>query len=221
MAYEYFENRNLNAADQLNAVQGNPLHPRFDNNRFGGQFGGPAIKNKLFFFANYEYNPIGSASSGGQVFAPTAAGYATLAGIPGINQTQPRRPEDVSGHGSCRLTCCGHTQRRLSADRGGQCNRSARRPTNAVPLQIGQIVTQAPNFTNNEAAVAAVDYTLSGSDNLRGRFILNRQGSIDTNGFPAVFYNTLPINSYSGDRSPNTTTSRRASSMNSGSAITG
>ena len=34
--YEYFQNRNLDAADNLNAVSGNALHPRFDNNRFGG-----------------------------------------------------------------------------------------------------------------------------------------------------------------------------------------
>jgi hypothetical protein len=41
MAYEYFQNKNLNAADNLDYVQGNPLHPRSDNNRFGGNFGGP------------------------------------------------------------------------------------------------------------------------------------------------------------------------------------
>ena len=56
-AYEYLQNRDLNAADNLNFVQGNPLHPRFDNNRFGGTFGGPIKSNKLFFFFNYEYNP--------------------------------------------------------------------------------------------------------------------------------------------------------------------
>ena len=34
-----------NAADNLSFIDGNPLHPRFDSNRFGGTLGGP-IKEK-------------------------------------------------------------------------------------------------------------------------------------------------------------------------------
>ena len=82
-AYEYFINRDLNAADNLNFVQGNPLHPRFDNNRFGGTFGGPIKKNKLFFFVNYEYNPIGTIGATGTVCAPTASATALWPDIPG------------------------------------------------------------------------------------------------------------------------------------------
>src|ERR1035438_9080489 len=77
--YEYMFNRNLNAADTLNAVDGNPLHPRFDDNRFGGQVGGPIKKNKLFYFLNYEYEPNGYAGSAGLLYAPTATGWTTLA----------------------------------------------------------------------------------------------------------------------------------------------
>src|SRR5271165_6444763 len=60
-ALEYMNNRNLNAANNLDAVDGNPLHPRYDDNRFGGQAGGPIKKNKLFYFFNYEYEPTGYA----------------------------------------------------------------------------------------------------------------------------------------------------------------
>src|SRR5258706_2066077 len=47
--YEYFQNRNLNAIDQLFQNQGLKENPRFDNNRLGATVGGPIIKNKWFF----------------------------------------------------------------------------------------------------------------------------------------------------------------------------
>src|SRR6185369_16856169 len=88
-AYEYFNNRNLNAQDsQVAKAQvnnGDPVkNTPYDNNRYGGQLGGPIVNDKLFFFTNWEFNPINSvlASSG---CAPTAAGYATLSGLAGLN----------------------------------------------------------------------------------------------------------------------------------------
>jgi hypothetical protein len=47
--YEYFRNDALDAKDYF-ATGPEPLRL----NQFGGNFGGPIIKNKLFFFANYE-----------------------------------------------------------------------------------------------------------------------------------------------------------------------
>src|ERR1035438_9552191 len=63
--YENFQNRNLNAASGI--AGGKVPNPNFDNNDYGGQIGGPILKNKLFFFANFErnknaQNQIGRAS---------------------------------------------------------------------------------------------------------------------------------------------------------------
>ena len=44
--------------------------------------------------------------------------------------------------------------------------------------------------------MASIDYNISETDSLRGRFILNRTGTIDTSGFPSVFYQTVPANYY-------------------------
>src|SRR6201987_5297140 len=87
-AYEYFRNRNLNAVDQTWVQQGLTSNPRLDNNRFGGTLGGPIIKNKLFFFTNFERNPLGYISvGGGAVQTPTAAGLAAISADPNVSAT--------------------------------------------------------------------------------------------------------------------------------------
>ena len=66
-----------------------PSNPRYDNNRFGGNFGGPILKNKLFFFTDWEYNPIGQSASAVTFCAPTSAGYSQLAALfPGSTNLQ-------------------------------------------------------------------------------------------------------------------------------------
>jgi hypothetical protein len=54
-AYEYFRNDALDA-NQWSAGLFDPATPKgaLRYNRFGGTFGGPIIKNRLFFFADYE-----------------------------------------------------------------------------------------------------------------------------------------------------------------------
>src|SRR5262249_17747596 len=88
-AFEYFQNRNLNANDNLNALSGILSPPRYDQNTVGGSFGGPIRKNKLFYYGLYQYNPTGQApaSSQGAILSPTPDGYAQLASIPGVSST--------------------------------------------------------------------------------------------------------------------------------------
>ncbi len=50
-AYEYLRNTDLNATGYLFAPA---AKPPLNRNQFGGTFGGPLIKNKLFFFTDYE-----------------------------------------------------------------------------------------------------------------------------------------------------------------------
>lgn len=207
MLYEYFENRNLDAADNLNFVEGNPLHPRFDNNRFGGNFGGPIKRNKMFFFVDYEYNPIGQTASTAY-YAPTAAGYATLAALPGISQTNLSQfqkylgtasvaadpstlphgvPVDVApGPGSSQAFGTGVFAPTASGAFTGPL----------VQVPVGLVSSTLPDFLNNEYAVASFDYTISDKDSLRARFVLNRVGSEDATGFPGVFFGVQPDNAY-------------------------
>ncbi|MGA2418705.1 MAG: carboxypeptidase-like regulatory domain-containing protein, partial [Candidatus Acidiferrum sp.] len=84
--YIYSDNRNFNAVDQDVRNDGLTSNPRFDDNRMGGNFGGPILKNKLFFFGDLEYEPVGLAVvPGAPICAPTAAGYTALDSLSGIS----------------------------------------------------------------------------------------------------------------------------------------
>jgi len=54
--YEFFRNKVLNANNYcLTGVEGLPCtKPQFNQNQFGGTFGGPIIKDRTFFFVSYE-----------------------------------------------------------------------------------------------------------------------------------------------------------------------
>jgi hypothetical protein len=175
--YEYLENRKLDAVDALDAVQGLTSLPRFDNNRLGATVGGPIIKNKLFYFGNFEYNPIGqSATPGSPITAPTAAGYATLDSIPGLSANNlaafqkyvPAAPNNDAGS----VTVKG------------------------LSIPIGNISTVSPSYTNNYDAIVAIDYNMSDKDQIRGRWVYNKSTGIDASPQLPVFDVAAPNDNY-------------------------
>jgi hypothetical protein len=64
--YEYFRNKVLNAQGFLNTEK-----PQFNQNQFGGTFGGPIKKDRTFFFTSYEGRRIRQGISSDLVFVPT------------------------------------------------------------------------------------------------------------------------------------------------------
>jgi hypothetical protein len=199
-AYEYLDNRNLNALDQSQIVAGQTSQPRYDNNRFGGDIGGPIKRNKLFFFFDYEYNPVGSTGTGGQIFAPTTDGYNILASIPGVNQTNlnilktylPAQSTAVAPavSGGYPVICPG-TQLGSSAA-NGTC--PAGTTTYTIPL--GQYSFAAPNYTNNYTYLISIDYNLSDKDSLRGRYVRNNSATEDTAAQLPTFWVPLTVPNY-------------------------
>src|SRR5712671_3331499 len=73
--YEFFRNTVLNANPYcFTAVQGIPCDkPKFNQNQFGGTFGGPIVKDRTFFFASYEGRRIRQGIPSPLVFVPTAS----------------------------------------------------------------------------------------------------------------------------------------------------
>ncbi len=186
--YIYSENRNFNAIDQSTINNGFTSNQRFDNNRMGGTFGGPILKNKLFFFGALEYNPVGQAAIlGSPVCSPTAAGYSALAALPGISATNLAILQKyVAPAGSVDTTgTCGT---------GGKGSETVTSNTGAVAtVPEGILSFSGPNFTNNWAALGSIDYDISSSDQLRGRYVYNRTVGIDTNAQLPAFYLPTPF----------------------------
>jgi hypothetical protein len=73
--YEFFRNTVLNAnAYCFTATQGIPCDkPQFNQNQFGGTFGGPIKKDRTFFFTSYEGRRVRQGIPSPAVTVPTAA----------------------------------------------------------------------------------------------------------------------------------------------------
>lgn len=172
--YEYLENRIMDAEDQTYKNQGILKNPRFDRSHLGANFGGPIKHNKLFFFTSFEYNPTGLASTvGSPIYAPTSAGYAALAGAPGISQTNLKVLQTYAVAPAV----------------------SASGPTitvGGVTVPTGIIPVAGPSYTNAYYGVFSMDYNLSDTDQLRGRYIYNRYDSINTGADLPAFYTIVP-----------------------------
>ena len=174
--YEYLQNRNLNAVNSLDATQGLTSNPRYDNNRLGASIGGPIIKNRLFYFGNFEYNPIGnSAVPGSPLLAPTAAGYSALAGLPGISANNLAQFQKYIPA--------------AAANDGGTIT------VGTAQIPVGSIAFGNPVYTNNYDALVSLDYNMSDKDQIRGRWIYNKQSSIVAAEVPA-FNASQPNNNY-------------------------
>jgi len=196
MAYEYFRNRNLNAIDYATARQfaegEKPVNSRYDNNRFGGQVGGALIKNKVFYFANFELNPVGQASSPSSgLFAPTADGWNAISAIPGVSAN------NVNGY-STYATAPAATPGIIDPATDRYCN-TATTPADVVAvydhtatqpctqqngtviqvpiphyIPVGVLPVIAPNYINGKFLTTSGDWNISDKDQLHLRYVYNR-----------------------------------------------
>ena len=208
--YEYFQNRNLNA---VSGTQGGKpaINPRFDDNRYGGQIGGPILRDKLFFFGGYERNSIGQNPA---IFScvPTAAGLNALKALGatyGFNannlaqylQYTPAATITGSGGGPIDASvdqACGNSAKGpqflqvyqgTSFDKPSGIYGGGSASTN-IPLGNYQSTASTPS--NFDVLTTSMDYTLSSKDSIRGRYIYNRLNDTDNgvNTVPFPVFNT-------------------------------
>jgi outer membrane receptor protein involved in Fe transport len=154
--YEYFQNRNLNAIDNLTkaaiaakTIQGQPA---YDNNRFGANLGGPILSNKMYFFGNYEYTDLHGDGNATFLNAPTAAGLATMQSM-----AADRAVKDVLKNYPVAPTA----------------DPSLAIAVNGTSIPVGPLVIISPLLQREHDAIANVDYS-AGKHQLGFRFLLNQ-----------------------------------------------
>ena len=182
LAYEYSQNRNYNAIDASTArAQGyqNVVKPRYDDNRFGGQIGGPILKNKLFFFSNYEQEPYGAPGTTASFCAPTSAGFSTLDGISGLSSTNLQVFKQYSPVAA------------TQAAAGDEiCPQSVTVGGREIP--VGDVGVIAGTYLSQWRTINSVDYTISDKDSLRGRYLYNKSDGPDAAATFPSFWVTSP-----------------------------
>lgn len=183
--WEYNINRHYLSLDNLTRATASDdpdfEKPRFDNNRFGGNIGGPIARDKLFFYGAYEYQNLTQAgSSATEILAPTAAGLATLqalaanpaTGVSAINVGILR--DHVPTTGSATDTALVFNQQT------GQF----------VPVELGALAATTPNFLRTHVAQFNLDGQVSADHRVSLRGFYSKLGSILAGALPTEEFNS-------------------------------
>jgi outer membrane receptor protein involved in Fe transport len=157
-ALEYYRSGALGARNYFN-IDSQPKNP-FTNNQFGGSLGGPIVKDKAFFFVNYEGQRESGAQAGLSCVpdANVVAAAEAEAALNGVPLSQPmlnllaRNPwpaPDIPG---------------ASANLDGTCNPPA--PGAAA----ANLATATRFFNNVDSVIVKGDYNPNTDNNFTGRY---------------------------------------------------
>ncbi len=181
----YSQNRHLNSLDNITRATTPPGSdkPRYDYNRLGGQFGGPVIKDKWFYFGSFEYRDqtLGAAPSG-VILVPTQAGISALQGLAadptsGISPTMVGLLKDhvpVAPAGSVTFP--------VTSEGSGA----------ATPIEFGQFAGSTPNFDRTHLFLISSDYQI-GNHRLAGRYHYSRERGIQPGNLPTAEFNNTVV----------------------------
>lgn len=138
--FDYFRNNVLDARNYFNFV-GQP-QATFKNNQFGGSLGGPIIKDKTFFFVDYEGQREG-------------VGVVTLACVPNITAANASNPVIAA---------------LLARNPWPAPNIASSIPTDTGCPNGPDASITSPSFNNLTSLIAKVDHTFNQNNTVTGRY---------------------------------------------------
>ena len=202
-AYEFFRNSKLDAANFFENANGIPRSP-FKRNQFGGAIGGPIVKERTFFFVDYEgirqskgvpvpdFVPSPNARLGiavdgsgnledqhGCIFQ----GWTSVNGCPTSNTPSTPPVTPLTMQSQCAPETNGSTNTLLAPGRAGFCVDDAVAaaikafylPPNAgVAGNIGTFAFSAPQIISENFVTGRIDHKLNEKDSLFGTYFFDR-----------------------------------------------
>lgn len=198
--FEFFRNDKLNANEWANNFHDIP-RSLLRWNEFGGTFGGPIIKDKLFFFADYQGSRYDVPASGTPLttFSQLEESQpGNLSDLPGTTLTYPGTKIAIPGNNLNNATQCATAAQMLANGTSGTpcvyisplaVKILGLLPKATLPGTVNNAFNSVSSQINNDQGDIKVDYQPTDKDHIFGRY--SQQYEVNpTNNTQALLYNS-------------------------------
>ena len=199
-AFEFFRNDKLNANQWSNNFQGVAKAPLRDN-MFGGTLGGPAIKDKLFIFGDYQgtrwYNPASTNSTSLFTEKERKGDFSELLS-PAYGNKQLYNPNSVNAAGNRAPFAGNIIPTSMFSSAATKILSSQYYPLPTKPGLVNNYLYGSSSHTNDDQGDVKVDWNISDKDKFFGRYSRAHIESPNINTLPLMYNGTGKFDIHNG-----------------------